>query len=90
MKSHRLTRQDVDSVVNPDIRSALMQAYRLTRSKFPDEFATAILVSPYRTEFIGNIPNVYSPLTATPVLAEVPMTVAQYFTDNLKMPTASR
>ena len=78
-------------MLNPDtdIRMALVQAYRLTRSKFPDEFATAILVSPYNTEFIGNIPNVYSPLTTTPVLAEVPRVVAQYFADHLKMPTAS-
>lgn len=77
-------------MLNPDIRRALTQAYTLTLSKFPDKFATAILVSPYRTEFIGNIPNVYSPLTTTPVLAEVPPRVAQYFTDHLKMPSASR
>lgn len=76
-------------MLNPDIRRAITNAYTLTLAKFPDKFATAILVSPYRTEFIGNIPNVYSPLTTTPVLAEVPRTVAQYFTDNLKMPSAS-
>ena len=76
-------------MLNPETRRALTQAYTLTLSMFPDKFATAILVSPYRTEFIGNIPNVYSPLT-TPVLAEVPRVVAQYFTDHLKMPTASR
>ena len=77
-------------MLNPETRRALTSAYTLTLSTFPDKFATAILVSPYRTEFIGNIPNVYSPLTTTPVLAEVPRTVAQYFTDHLKMPTASR
>ncbi len=76
-------------MLDPDVRRALTQAYALTLAKFPDKLTTAILVSPYRTEFIGNIPNVYSPLTTTPVLAEVPRTVAQFFTDNLKMPSAS-
>lgn len=86
--SRKVSDSEVPPMLTPDIREALMDAYKLTHATFPDKFATAVLVSPYNMEFIGNIPNVYSPLTTTPVLAEVPRSVAQIFTDNL-MPSVS-
>jgi hypothetical protein len=87
--SRKVSASKVSQILNTDIRKALTQAYKLTHATFPGKLATAVLVSQYHTEFIGNIPNVYSPLTTTPVLAEVPRSVAQCFSDNLKMQMAS-
>lgn len=74
-------------ILTPEMREAMMTAYHLTKCSFAGFFTReAVFVSHYHTEFIGDIPNIYSPLTPIPTLAEVPPAVAQFFSDTLIIP----
>lgn len=74
-------------ILTPEMREAMMTAYHLTKYSFAGVFTReAVFVSHYYTEFIDDVPNICSPLTPIPVLAEVPPAVAQFFSDTLIIP----